>query len=325
MRNLFKFNQQAIGTSDLRPFRQRMTKIFVSLLRLFFLVSVSYIILFPLLFMISNAFKPRSELLDPSIVWVPKVFTLDNIRTAITVMDFPHALLKTLLVNIISAFIEVFSCAVVAYGFARFQFPAKRFLFALVILTIVVPPQMIIVPSYLNFRQMDVFGVLQLVSNLLGKELRPNLLDTPLTFYLPSLFGVGLRSGLFIYIYRQFFKGLPNELEEAAWIDGAGPLRTFLRIVLPSSGVAILTVTIFSLVWHWNDYHLSVMYFNDNFSLAVVLSQLESELHAAGLSTDVNVCVRMAGCLLFVLPVLVVYLFLQKYFIKSIDRVGIVG
>ena len=184
---------------------------------------------------------------------------------------------------------------------------------------------MIVVPSYLNFRHMDALGLLQGIGSLVGAELRPNLLDTPMTFWLPSLFGVGLRSGLFIYIYRQFFKGLPGELEEAAWIDGAGPWRTFLQIVLPSSGVAILTIVIFSLVWHWNDYYQSVMYFNENFSLAVVLAQLESELVAAGLNQDVNVCVRMAGCLLFVLPMLVVYLFLQKYFIKSIDRVGIVG
>lgn len=325
MCNLFKFKQKNVGVSDLRSLRERAGKIFLYLLRLFFLLSVSYIILFPLLFMLSNAFKPSTELMDPSVVWVPKVFTWENIRTAITAMNYPSALLKTLSVNIVSAFIEVISCAVVAYGFARFQFPGKKLLFALIILTIIVPPQMIMVPSYLNFRQMDFLGVLQMIGGVLEKELRPNLLDTPLTFYLPSLFGVGLRSGLFIYIYRQFFKGLPNELEEAAWIDGAGPLRTFLRIVLPSSGVAILTVTIFSLVWHWNDYHLSVMYFNDNFSLAVVLSQLESELNAANMSTDVNVCVRMAGCLIFILPMLMVYLFLQKYFIKSIDRVGIVG
>ena len=144
------------------------------------------------------------------------------------------------------------------------------------------------------------------------------------------MFGVGIRSGLFIFIYRQFFKGLPKELEEAAWIDGAGPFRTYFSIVIPLSGVAVLTVVIFSIVWHWNDYYLSSMYMSENFPLAVSLSQIRDGLQmTAGVGTGGNpVLVRnilMAGCLMFIAPVLLLYLVLQKWFIRGIETVGIVG
>ena len=171
---------------------------------------------------------------------------------------------------------------------------------------------------------------MHLISLLSGKEIRLNLLNTPFVFYLPSLFGVGIRSGLFIFIYRQFFKGLPKELEEAAWIDGAGPFRTYFSIVIPLSGVAVLTVVIFSIVWHWNDYYLSSMYMSENFPLAVSLSQIRDGLQmTAGVGTGGNpVLVRnilMAGCLMFIAPVLLLYLVLQKWFIRGIETVGMVG
>ena len=294
-------------------------------LRTFFLVSVSYIILYPLFYMISNSIKPLSQLADPSVVWVPKTPSLENFQVAMEAMDFANSFFVSLSVNVVSAFIEVFTCAVVAYGFARFEFKEKKLVFALVMLTLLVPAEMIIVPLYTNFRHLDVLGLLGLLRRTSGLDLRPNLINTPLVFYIPSMFGVGLRSGLFIFIYHQFFKKLPKELEEAAWIDGAGPLKTFLRVVIPASGVAILTVTIFSVIWNWNDYYLSAMYFHENFPLAVSLAQIDTGLAAMGYGTAMLTGFSMAACLLFILPVLVMYLFLQKFFIRSIDRVGIVG
>ena len=112
-------------------------------------------------------------------------------------------------------------------------------------------------------------------------------------------------------------------MEEAAAIDGASPVKTFLHVIIPSSGVAILTVSIFSLVWHWNEYNLSVLYFDENHPLSVRLSTLSQSLSVMGLGD--NRGVRMAACLLFILPVLLVYIVLQRKFIQSIDRVGIVG
>ena len=299
----------------------------ITVCRLLLIFSVGYIILFPLFSMISTSLKTHDQLLDPSVVWVPKSISFDNFGEAWRVMDFGHALLKTLRINIVSALIQILTCAITAYGFARFKFRFKSILLIILILTIIVPPQMTVIPSYMNFREFDILGLLGLLGNLFNNNLNPNLINTPYTFILPSIFSVGIRSGLLIFIYMQFFRGLPKELEEAAAIDGAGALKTFFKIVIPSSGIVILTVTIFSIIWHWNEYYLSIMYFSSDFTLAPRLSQLYTILELSGVKTHTAVVsgVVMAACLMFILPILLMYLALQRYFIQSIARVGIVG
>ena len=121
---------------------------------------------------------------------------------------------------------------------------------------------------------------------------------------------------------------MPYELEEAAWVDGANPIRTFISIALPSSGVVITTVLVFSVVWHWNDAFLSSMYMNKNYPLAVSLSRITTTLNSMGYYDDQNVeaqAILMASCILFVLPPLIFYMIMQRRFIESIDRVGITG
>lgn len=295
--------------------------VILSILRYFFLISIGYIVLFQLFYMFSYAFRTASDMNDPSVVWVPRVFTLENFKLAIEQMDYLKSFWNTFSIQVISGIVEVISCAVAAYGFARFKFPFKNVLFFMVIITIVIPSQMIAVPLYLNYADFNPFGVIGIISKIAGNDLRPNLLDGGLVFYLPSIFASGLRSGLFIFIYRQFFVALPVELEEAASIDGAGPLKTFTHIIIPSSGSAVLTVSIFSVVWHWNEYYLSALYFEDNYPLSVRLSSLATGLEQG----QDNRGLRMAACLLFVIPILIMYAILQRKFIKSIDRVGIVG
>lgn len=300
-------------------------KTIVNIIRYFFLISLSYIVLYQIAFMLSQAFKPEPQLYDPSVVWLPKTFTLDNIKLAWETLDYIKSFANTLLIPVGSGLVQVLTCSLCAYGLARFRFRGSKLLFALVLLTILVPPQMIIIPMYLNYYHLDFLGILGLLGRLLGVELRPNVLDTSLTFYLPALFGVGLRSGLFIFIYRQFFLKMPQELEEAAWIDGAGPLRTFLSVIIPSSGVVMLTVTIFSVIWHYNDYFLSAMYLTEQTTLAVALEGIASQSATQGVAADYERLLKMSGSLLFIIPVLIMYMILQKRFIQNIDRVGIVG
>jgi multiple sugar transport system permease protein len=220
----------------------------------------------------------------------------------------------------VSAFIEVMVCAVIAYGFARFEFKEKNIVFFLVLITIIVPVQMLIIPMYINYSHFDILGIAKFfIDTFHLPDFRPSIVNTGLTFWLPSLFGVGVRSGLFIFIYRKFFEGLPRELEEAAYVDGAGPLRTFISVILPSSGVVFLTVTIFSTIWHWNESYMSDMYNKLNPPLAVKLDYVRNELQKDSRSA------AMAACLLFVLPMLIMYMILQRKFVQSIDRVGIVG
>lgn len=299
----------------------------VFIIRWLLILSVGYIILFPLLQMISQSLMTQEQYTDTSVVWVPKKLSIVNFEVAWETLEYPKTFLWTVIVNIVSALIQVFTCAFTAYGFSRFNFKGKNIFMALLIFSIIVPAQMTVIPSYVNFRNFDILGVLQLIGGVVGKDIRPSIIDSPLTFYLPSILSVGLRSGLIIFIYMQFFKGLPKELEEAASIDGAGALKTFLKIVMPSSGVAIISVLILSVIWHWNEYFLSVMYFSNNNTLSVRLTNLRMYLQNAGIDAEMAVTtgVIKSGCLLFVIPMLVMYLFLQRKFIQSIDRVGIVG
>lgn len=298
-----------------------------AIMRWLFLIAISYILLYPLLYMISAAVKDSTNFSDPTVVWIPKIYSFSSFRIAWKALDYGKTFINTLKLEIVSAFLEIFACSLGAYGLARFNFRLKKPITAVLLITILVPTQMIIIPLMLNFRYLDFFGILAFIGKLTGTELRPNLLNTPLTFYLPSLFAVGLKAGFFTFIYMQFFKGLPKELEEAAWIDGAGPFTTFFRVIIPSSGVVILTVSIFSVIWHWNDYYLSVMYLSKNYPIAVMLNNIFHTLDVMGYSphTASTTGIAMAGCLMTIAPMLIMYIILQRKFIQSIDRVGIVG
>lgn len=306
--------QQAVKTAR---------RVLTAAVRYFFLLSLSYVVLYQIAYILSQSFKPQAQIYDPSVVWIPKSFTTANLKEAWNALEYPKRLLNSFLIPVCSGLLEVFTCSLAAYGLARFKFRENKLVFLLVMLTILVPSQMIMVPSYLNYSHLDILGIFGLLARVTGIDIRPNVLDTALTFYLPAMFGVGLRSGFFVFIYMQFFKKMPKELEEAAWIDGANPFKTFLKVIIPSSKVAITTVTIFSVIWHYNDYYLSAMYFSDRYPLAVSLSLIASNSSIAG--TDYARILKMAGCLLFILPVLLMYMVLQRKFIQNIDQVGIVG
>lgn len=199
----------------------------------------------------------------------------------------------------------------------------------IMLLCIMVPEQLIMIPSYKNLKYLDFMGILGLVFKITGIDFRVSVLDTPLSFILPALLATGLKNGLFIYIYTQFFKGLPKELEEAAWIDGAGPWKTFLRIVLPSSGSSTVTVLVFSIVWYWNEYFLTSFYVPDKPTFAVRLYKLNQSLTlASSLPKDLvfsNGALRLTCCLLSIVPLLIFFLFMQRKFLRSIATCGIVG
>ena len=299
----------------------------VSIFRYLLLIAISYIILYPLFAMIAYSLQCRADVLDTSVTWIPKTGTFENYSIAWEALNYPTAFLNTLLVGMVSAALEIFSCAIAAYGFARFKFKCRGLLFGIVLFTAIVPVHILVIPLFLNYQYFGFGYVVNILNMIPGVEIPYiSLIDTPFTFWLPSLFGVGLRSGLFIFIYRQFFVGLPKELEEASWIDGCSPLMTFFRVVIPSSGVVFLTVSIFAIIWHWNEYHQSVIFFTNDFPLSVMLANLKDQ-HLATLGyRDVYAAPPVsAACLLFIAPVLIMYLFLQKKFIQSIDRVGIVG
>lgn len=306
--------------------KRKTVSILLSLFRFVLLTSMAYVVIYPLLYMIVTSLRTADSFSDPDIVWVLKELTLENFKDAFTSIDFSKSFKNTLSIQIVSALMEICSCSVVAYGLSRFNFKFKKIEMILLILTIVIPSQMIIIPTMVNFSKIDFLGIIGVINKATGSDFRINILDTPFAFYLPSIFGVGLRSGIMIFIFMQFFKGLPKELEEAASIDGAGPIKTYIRIAVPSSGIVFLTVSIFSVVWHWNDFYLSMMYMNEKMPLAVSIANFPDMFNTLGLSsTGRGNAILMAACLMFVFPLLVFYLVLQRKFVKSIDRIGITG
>lgn len=289
--------------------------------------SLCFIILYPLIFMVSTAFRPRAEMNDPTIMWIPKTFILSNLTDCIKAMNFWETLGNTLTLNIGCALLSVVTCAVTGYGFARFKFKGKGILFGIVILMILVPAQIINIPQFLYFRYWDIFGIVKAVT---GDTI--NLINTPWTMYLPALTANGIRAGLFIFLFRQSFRGLPKELEDAAYLDGCSPLRTFIQIMVPNAASVFLTVFLFAIVWYWNDYYVSTTFFTDNTTIALALKNLSDSLRLTIFGNgNVSVSPRElivwleAGCLISIAPILILYVALQKYFTEGIAHSGLTG
>ena len=285
--------------------------IVANLFRYVFFLSLSYVLLYPFIYILVNSFMGITDSYDATVTWVPKNPTLEHFPNAWVVFEVGKSLPRTLIYEMVTSIIQFVTCAVAAYGMARFKFRGQGVLNGLMILNILVPAMMIIIPTYAQFSAM-------------------NLVGTPLVFYLPGICGVGLKGGLYIYIYTQFFRGLPKELEEAAWIDGAGPWKTFLTIVLPSSGSAMITVLLFSVIWHWNDFFLAQMYMNEStFSVAIKTFSETTVVAALGISGDLasrmEVQILLSGCLMFLAPMIIFYVFIQRKFVASIATSGIVG
>ena len=184
------------------------------------LFGMGYIILFPILVKISSSFMGFEDLFDSSVNWIPRRFTLEHYQTVFLAMEYPKTLLHSAVFAGGVSILQVASCIFVGYGLARFDFPGKRLLFACVIFTLIVPPELMLAPLYINLRYFDLWGLIP------GGGF--NLLNTQWPFYLMAVTGTGIRNGIFIYLMRQFFKGIPKSLEEAAYVDARGPFSHFL-------------------------------------------------------------------------------------------------
>lgn len=291
-------------------------------------LCLAYQLLYPVLYMISMSIREPSDMNDPSIIWVAKHFTLDNFADAIKSMNFWNAFRVSLTLCIVCGVLDVFSCAIAGYGFARFDFWGKKALFVLVIFTMVVPTQTLVLPLYMRWRYADFGGIV----GLFNEQGFVNLIGTLWPLIIPAALAMGVRSGLYIFIYRQFFINLPVALEDAAYIDGAGPYRTFFSIMLPNIKNAIITVFLFSFVWNWGEYYLSKQFLGStDRSIMVALSAIRRDLASlsslAGTQIGSNpekVATRvMAGCLLTAAPMLIMFIFTQRFLADSIEHVGI--
>lgn len=281
------------------------------------LICIGFIYLNPILHMASKSFMTLDDLLDSSINWIPSSLNLSNYAQAAKSMDFWKSLGMSILIAGVPTICNLVSCALIGYGLARFEFPGRKVVIGIIIFTFILPTQVTMIPTYVLYSDMGI-------------------LSTIWAFVLPSLLGMGINAPIFILIFWQFFRQVPKVLIEAAQIDGAGYLKSFFRISLPSAAPAIITVSLFSFVWYWNESYLTEMYVSGVklksgwTSLVIQLDNFASNYStyattAASGATSLNESINMAGTMLSILPLLLMYFVLQRYFVESIDRTGITG
>ncbi len=318
---------QAEQASVLRKKSRILKSIGFSIGRAVFLFSLCLVLLYPIIIMLSISFRAGSELYDPTVIWIPKNITIRNYLTIWNELDISSSLIQSAVASIFSTLFQLISCLLAGYGFARFKFPAKKLLFGVLLLTIIVPPQVVTIPSMMDFQRFDFFGIGQIGRLFTGEPLTVSLRDSLWAYYLPALFGSGIKSGLFIFIFIQFFRGLPDELQDAAYIDGCGRFKAFAIIMMPLAGAAILTVTLFSLVWYWNDSYFSVIHFDGLKTVSSFLQNIKASIATiSGSMQEIDrVPLTHAASVLTITPLLTIYIFLQRYFTESIERTGIVG
>lgn len=319
------FNKQ----DKARTIGQKLLKIVFAIMLIILLVGLSYIILQPLLFIISMAFKDPIDFDDKTIFLINKHWTLGNVKAILDNegLAFWKSLGTSFMTSVIPTLLTVVSCSLAGYGFARFKFRGKGILFGCLLFTIIVPIQTIIIPIYMNYAQFSFFGIMKVISSVVeGFQPYINLTDTYWVFYLPAILCFGIRGSLFVFIYRQFFSSFPAELEEAAYIDGCGPVATFVRILIPNAIPAILTVTLFSLVWYYNDIYQTNMFMANKRTLAMAIDQFKGFWSIKIQSTaHLYVPYQNALLIMFMTPLIILFIVAQRKFIEGVERSGIVG
>ncbi|MBQ1311565.1 MAG: carbohydrate ABC transporter permease [Blautia sp.] len=307
--------------------RKTVTKWGVSIIRFVLLFGLCFMILQPVLNKISVSFMTEADLYNPIVISIPEHFTTENYLLAAELMSYQKAVVNSLLISFTIAVLQISVCLLVGYGFARFEFPLKKFWFACVMLVILIPPQTIASSLHLHFRFFDILGIFKATT---GNTL--NLRGNVLPYYLMSAGCMGLKNGLYIFMIRQFFRNIPADLEEAAYVDGCGMFQTFTKIMLPQTKPIITSCFLFAFVWQWTDGFYSKMFLGGTKLVSTGLARLVDSLQAfiqrlTGTLTTVSVaysnCILATGTLMIIVPIIVLYLFAQRSFVESISTSGI--
>jgi multiple sugar transport system permease protein len=298
------------------------------------LFGMCFLIIQPLLDKLSVSFMAEKDLYDSTVISIPRNFTTSNYKLVISgqLLDFWPSLFKTTYIVVISAVLQIAACTLAAYGFARYKFPLKNALFFCVMLMIVIPPQTIMASLYLNFYFFDIFGLIKLIT---GSPV--NILDSVVGYWLLSATGMGLKSGLYIFMLRQYFRGIPKELEEAAWVDGCGKFKTFVRIMVPDAAPMLTSCFLFSFVWQWTDSFFSTLFLTNQHMLARGLASISERFSQWYASTNLvsgaaiastapvgyTQAIIATGMLMCLAPLILLYLVAQKAFVESLSQTGI--
>ena len=266
-----------------------------TLLILFMLLLV-VIALFPFVWMLSSSFKEEKEMFVFPIQWIPTVFHTENYSTAWNMVNFGKAMLNSLKIAGIITIGQLLTSATAAYAFAKIPFRGRNKVFLGYLATMMVPFQVVMIPQFILFRQMGIN-------------------NTHLALILPGIFSV-----FGVFMLRQFFQGIPDELIEASRLDGCNEFMILVRIILPLSGAALSSLAIFTFRWQWNDYLAPLIYLNDKKLFPVTIALAQFRMENMTLYTLI-----MAGSVISLVPVVVLFLFTQKYLIEGITMSGLKG
>ena len=334
-------------------------KVVWALIRYILLIGIAYIVLYPFFAKISASIMSYTDFNDSMVRLIPKNYSIEIYKAIFVEQEYMRAFGNTFLLSISTALIQTFICSFIAYGFAKFKFKGNKLLFALVILTMIIPHRTLASSMRLMFANFDVFGIFRFFSgggfSFLGlfeynndflssidflHDLNPkifkssgvDLLNSYWPFMILSFLGLAFKNGLYIFLLRQFFMGVPDELEESAYIDGSGVFRTFFTIILPISIPMMITVFLFAFSWCWTDifYASSQMFFPDSSTAPYLLTTEIGNKIPASLDGKVpnnltkwNAAVNNTGGLMIIAPLIIMYLFCQKYLVQGIERSGL--
>ena len=320
------------------PLKERLKAKFLSLFflkkvvwyifRLVLLVGISYVVLFPFFSKIAGSFMAPEDFVDVTVRLIPKHFTMETYKAIILENGYFEAFKNTLTLSLICAVLQTLSCCLVGYGLAKFKFKGNKLIFLLVIFTMVLPHQTLSFSFSINFTYFwkGLFGLLHaihLVPDKLANGM--NMINTHWPMMLLSATSLAFKNGLYIFLFRQFFRGVPDELEESAYIDGSGIFRTFVQIILPLSLPMMITVFLFSFCWQWtDDFYINMFFHSKDISLMkdIVKVPKSLEMNFAGQQVYEEAIRNTCG-LCIIMPLVVLYSFGQKFLVQGIERSGL--
>ena len=303
--------------------------------RFVILLGVSYIVLYPFFTKIAASFMSPDDFIDVTVMLIPKYPTLDQYKYIFIENEYIKAFFSTLALSLISAILQTFVSCLVGYGLAKFKFKGNALVMGAVILTMVVPHGTVYLSMFMEFRYFDLFKLFGLLDFAgyegIIKAITGNTLELTGTFWpmiILSISGLAFKNGLYIFMMRQFFRGVPDELEESAYIDGSGTFRTFMQIIIPLSVPMMITIFLFAFSWQWTDDFYTEMFMSSNRNIVLMPDIVDIpkslEITYAG-SELYNSAVNNTCGIMIILPLVVMYLFCQRYLVQGIERSGIVG
>ena len=292
------------------------------LFRYALLIGVSYVVLYPILQLVMGAFKAPEEHYMGLSGFLPTDPTFENFVNSQSYFKYVKYAGSTALIAVVSTILQLLSCSLVGYGLGRYNFKGNPIVYAAVLFTIILPVQTTLIPMVYEYRWFDFFGIGKLIGLFTGKTLTVNLLKNYMGFYVPALFAVGLNSGIYIFLFRQFFASMPKDLEEAGKLDGCNPFTIYWRLMIPNIVPVIVTVALLSMIYYWNDYTLSSVLAlrDDGITLMVAMNQLNDYkgatiMGAESLDAMTYTSEKYAIMLSVVAPLIILLILGQKVFV----------